>query len=87
MNIPDFPLLQNMMWSALDVPVNIAEWAMAELVCHPEIQKKLQAEIDNVVSHGRAVQESDIANLPYLRCVIKEVSFTKFPLNSYSKFL
>lgn len=62
-----------MMWSGLDVPVNISEWAMAELVRHPEIQQKLQHEMDDVVGRGRAVQESDIPNLPYLKCVVMEV--------------
>ena len=61
-----------MMWSGLDVPVNISEWAMAELVCHPEIQQKLQEELNNVVGNKRAVTESDIPKLPYLWCVIKE---------------
>lgn len=64
--------VQSMMWSALDVPVNIAEWAMAELVRRPEIQAKLRGEIDEVVGKDRAVEERDIPNLPYLRCVIKE---------------
>jgi cytochrome P450 len=62
-----------MMWSGLDVPVNITEWAMAELVRHPEIQRKVQQEIDDVVGSERAVRESDIPHLPYLTCVVKEV--------------
>lgn len=38
-----------MMWSTLDVPVNIAKWTMAKLVCRQEIQQKLQDEIDDIV--------------------------------------
>ena len=62
-----------MMWADLDVPVNVSEWAMAELVRHPEIQRKVQQEIDDVAGCDRAVRESDIPNLPYLKCVLKEV--------------
>lgn len=48
------------------------EWAMALLLDHPEAMQKLKAEIDEHVGHGRLLNESDIAKLPYLRCVIKE---------------
>ncbi|KAL3505098.1 hypothetical protein ACH5RR_034939 [Cinchona calisaya] len=33
---------------------------------------QLRTEIDNNVGHGRLLDESDIPNLPYLRCVINE---------------
>ena len=47
---------------------------MALLVKHPEVMRKVRAEIDaNVyVGMGRLVEESDITNLPYLQCVVKE---------------
>ncbi|KAL8252152.1 hypothetical protein R6Q59_035845 [Mikania micrantha] len=48
------------------------EWAMSLLVNHPHILKKAQAEIDRVIGNNRLVDESDITNLPYLRCIIKE---------------
>lgn len=54
------------------MPVNVAEWAMAELVRHPNIQQKLQEELDNVVGKERAVSEADFPALPYLWCVMKE---------------
>ncbi|KAD4585625.1 hypothetical protein E3N88_23226 [Mikania micrantha] len=48
------------------------EWAMSLLVNHPHILKKAQAEIDRVIGNNRLVDESDITNLPYLRCIINE---------------
>lgn len=48
------------------------EWALAELINHPHILKKLREEIDNVVGKDRVVEESDIPNLPYLHAVVKE---------------
>lgn len=39
---------------------------------HPEILKKAQAEIDEVVGHNRLVSKSDLPKLPYLHSTIKE---------------
>ncbi|XP_073138330.1 cytochrome P450 93A2-like [Henckelia pumila] len=48
------------------------EWALAELINHPNTMKMLQNEIDSVVGSTRLVQESDIPSLPYLNAVVKE---------------
>ncbi|KAG2621730.1 cytochrome P450 81Q32-like [Panicum virgatum] len=48
------------------------EWAMALLLRHPEAMRKVRAEIDTNVGTARMVEESDITNLPYLQCVVKE---------------
>ncbi|CAI9779450.1 unnamed protein product [Fraxinus pennsylvanica] len=48
------------------------QWALAELLNHPEALKKLQDEIDKTVGLNRLVEESDVPNLPYLHAVIKE---------------
>ncbi|CAI0388374.1 unnamed protein product [Linum tenue] len=48
------------------------EWAMAELINHPEILNRARKEIDSVVGKSRLVQESDIPDLPYLQAIVKE---------------
>nr|CAD1831341.1 unnamed protein product [Ananas comosus var. bracteatus] len=48
------------------------EWALAELINHPDILRKAVAEIDSVVGKHRLVNESDIPNLPYLQAIVKE---------------
>lgn len=45
---------------------------MARMVLHPEIQSKVQLEIDSVTGKSRPVSDSDIPNLPYLQAVVKE---------------
>jgi hypothetical protein len=45
---------------------------MAQLLTHPETMRKARAEIDAIVGTGGLVEESDISNLPYLQCVVKE---------------
>ena len=45
---------------------------MALLLTHPEAMLKARAEIDANVGRSRLVEESDMTNLPYLQCVVKE---------------
>ena len=42
------------------------------MVCYPEVQKKAQAELDEVLD-GRLPEHSDIASLPYFSALIKEL--------------
>ncbi|KAL8225903.1 hypothetical protein R6Q57_018460 [Mikania cordata] len=55
-----------------DTSAGTMEWVMSLLLNHPEVLKKAQNEIDTVVGNNRLVDESDIGNLPYLRCIINE---------------
>ncbi|KAF9597333.1 hypothetical protein IFM89_017236 [Coptis chinensis] len=48
------------------------EWALAELINHPDMLKTAREEIDSVVGKSRLVEESDIQNLPYLQAIVKE---------------
>ncbi|KAH7686991.1 Cytochrome P450 E-class group I protein [Dioscorea alata] len=47
-------------------------WAIALLLKHREILKKVQEEIDKEVGKERVVDHSDVKNLHYLQAVIKE---------------
>ncbi|KAF6158666.1 hypothetical protein GIB67_040180 [Kingdonia uniflora] len=55
-----------------DTSAITTEWAIAELINHPEIFKKAREEIDFAVGKTRLVAESDITNLPYLQAIVKE---------------
>ncbi|GLJ49943.1 hypothetical protein SUGI_1062020 [Cryptomeria japonica] len=48
------------------------DWVMSSLIQNPSVQKKLQEEVEAVVSKERAVQESDLQGMEYLLCVVKE---------------
>ncbi|KAI3733035.1 hypothetical protein L1987_64250 [Smallanthus sonchifolius] len=63
---------QNIFVAGTDNLALIAEWALSELINHPNIMRKAIEEIDNVVGKNRLLQESDIQNLPYLQAIIKE---------------
>ncbi|KAI0511780.1 hypothetical protein KFK09_012412 [Dendrobium nobile] len=71
-------LLWDMITAGMDTTVITVEWAMAELVKNPGVQRKLQEELDRVIGTDRIMTESDFPNLPYLQCVVKE-SFRLHP--------
>jgi flavonoid 3'-monooxygenase len=62
-----------MISAGIDTSTVTVEWAMAELIRNPHIQRKLTLELDTVVGKDRMAQEADIPNLKYLKAVIKEV--------------
>ncbi|XP_009613834.1 geraniol 8-hydroxylase-like [Nicotiana tomentosiformis] len=55
-----------------DTTSNTLEWAMAELLQNPHILEKAQEELAQMIGRGKLVDETDIAQLPYLRCIVKE---------------
>ncbi|XP_061349591.1 phenylacetaldehyde oxime monooxygenase CYP71AN24-like isoform X2 [Gastrolobium bilobum] len=48
------------------------EWAFAELVKNPNTMKKVQQEVRRVVGKKSKVDENDVNQMNYLKCVIKE---------------
>ncbi|KAF7986079.1 hypothetical protein HWV62_41481 [Athelia sp. TMB] len=47
-------------------------WFWLAITTHPEVQKKAQAELDEVVGHHRLPTFTDYERLPYIRAVVKE---------------
>ncbi|KAL0443915.1 UNVERIFIED_CONTAM: cytochrome [Sesamum latifolium] len=48
------------------------EWAMVELLSHPEIMRKAKNELAQVVGKSNKFEEGHIESLPYLQAVLKE---------------
>ncbi|XP_015063977.1 geraniol 8-hydroxylase-like [Solanum pennellii] len=55
-----------------DTTSNTLEWAMAELLKNPHTLEKAQEELAQVIGRGKLVDEADVAQLPYLQCIVKE---------------
>ncbi|KAH6812433.1 hypothetical protein C2S51_026195 [Perilla frutescens var. frutescens] len=55
-----------------DTSAITVEWALAELINHPNILQKAVQEIDSVIGKDRLVEESEITSLPYLQAIVKE---------------
>nr|AAV74194.1 flavonoid 3'-hydroxylase [Sorghum bicolor]AAV74195.1 flavonoid 3'-hydroxylase [Sorghum bicolor] len=65
-------LLLNLFTAGTDTTSSTVEWALAELIRHPDVLKKAQEELDAVVGRNRLVSELDLPRLTYLTAVIKE---------------
>jgi flavonoid 3'-monooxygenase len=68
-----YQILQNLYTAGTDTTSSTVEWAMAELIRHPDILKRAQEELDSVVGRNRLVMEQDLPNLPMFQAIIKEV--------------
>ncbi|KAL8259993.1 hypothetical protein R6Q59_027946 [Mikania micrantha] len=65
-------LILDLFLAGTDTSSKTVEWALAELINHPNIMNKVVEEIDQVVGKNKLLQESDIPNLPYLQNTVKE---------------
>lgn len=65
-------VLWEMIFRGTDTVAILLEWILARMVLHPDIQAKVQSEIDHVVGPSRLVSDSDLPNLPYLQAIVKE---------------
>ncbi|XP_068653990.1 cytochrome P450 703A2 [Aristolochia californica] len=65
-------LIQDMIAAASDTSSVTNEWAMAEVIKHPRVMRKIQEELDSIVGRERMVTEADLVHLNYLRCVVRE---------------
>ncbi|KAF5765383.1 putative cytochrome P450 [Helianthus annuus] len=70
-----------MIFRGTDTVAVLIEWILARLVLHPDVQQKVQEELDRVVGRSRAVTEADITSLVYLPAVVKEVLRLHPPAN------
>ncbi|KAL2892363.1 Geraniol 8-hydroxylase [Bienertia sinuspersici] len=65
-------LLLDLFVAGTDTTSSTLEWAMTELLSHPQAMEKAQLEVEEVVGKHGYVQESDISKLPYLQAIVKE---------------
>ncbi|PSS21700.1 Cytochrome P450 84A1 like [Actinidia chinensis var. chinensis] len=65
-------LIMDVMFGGTETVASAIEWTMAELLRNRESLKNLQQELADVVGLDRNLHESDLENLPYFKCVVKE---------------
>ncbi|KAG0619423.1 hypothetical protein M758_4G138700 [Ceratodon purpureus] len=75
-------LIENINVAAIESTLMAIEWGIAELVNHPEVQKRIRNELDEVLGEGNLVSESDTHNnkLPFLTAVVKETLRLHMPI-------
>ncbi|KAK9117350.1 hypothetical protein Sjap_016297 [Stephania japonica] len=67
-------LILNMFVAGAETSATVTEWAMSELIRNPKIMKKAKEEVRRVVREKDKlkVDEEDIQEMDYMKCVIKE---------------
>ncbi|XP_078673786.1 cytochrome P450 2U1-like [Branchiostoma floridae x Branchiostoma belcheri] len=66
-------LLIDLLGAGTDTAGNTLRWGLLYLVTHPDVQAKVQAELDQVVGRDRPPVVSDKPNLPYTEATIMEM--------------
>ncbi|CAI4226462.1 unnamed protein product [Auanema sp. JU1783] len=66
------PEVDTFMFEGHDTTSTGISWALHLIGNHPEIQRKIQAEIDEVLGNRSEVTPADISRFTYLECCIKE---------------
>jgi len=61
-----------MLLAVTDTSAITLEWAMANLLNHPEIVKMAKMELDTHIGQNRLLDEVDISKLPYLQGIVSE---------------
>ncbi|KAA8521912.1 hypothetical protein F0562_012774 [Nyssa sinensis] len=65
-------LLMDIVVGGTDTTATMVEWVMAEIMYNPEVMKKAQEELAEVVGMNNIVEESHLPKLQYLDAVVKE---------------
>ncbi|XP_074538368.1 cytochrome P450 2U1 [Halichoeres trimaculatus] len=68
-----FYIIGDLFIAGTDTTANSVLWVLLYLVIHPDIQDKVQAEIDEVVGTHRALSMTDKGSLPFTEATIMEV--------------
>ncbi|KAG4991616.1 hypothetical protein JHK87_025073 [Glycine soja] len=66
-------LIMDMFGAGTDTTLAVLEWAMTELLRHPNVMQKLQDEVRSVAGGRTHITEEDLNVMPYLKAVIKEI--------------
>ncbi|KAI3944494.1 hypothetical protein MKW92_044978 [Papaver armeniacum] len=65
-------IIMDMFVGGSDTTATAVEWSMAELIKNPRLMKKAQEEVRRVVDNKMKVEEQDISQMEYLKCIVKE---------------
>ncbi|CAN6911125.1 unnamed protein product [Brassica oleracea var. botrytis] len=61
-----------MILAGTDTSAATLDWAMSNLLNHPDVLKKAKTEIDEQIGSDRLIEEQDIVKLPYLQSIVSE---------------
>ncbi|XP_048554289.1 cytochrome P450 CYP73A100-like [Triticum urartu] len=73
-------IVENINVTAIETTLWSIEWALAEVVNHPDVQRKVGGEIRDVLSDDEPITESSVNKLAYLQAMIKETLWLHSPI-------
>jgi isoflavone 2'-hydroxylase len=65
-------IVQSLLLAGTDTSAVTLEWAMSNLLNHPNVLKKARAELDSQIGEENLMDEPDISKLHYLQSLISE---------------
>ncbi|GAB2291359.1 hypothetical protein Dimus_025617 [Dionaea muscipula] len=65
-------LLMDLFVAGTETTMTMLEWAMSELLHHPDKMEKAKQELKEIIGKGNMVEEAEVAKLPYLQAIVKE---------------
>ena len=65
-------IMQDMLVGGTDTSATAIEWALTELLRHPEVMNRVREELNSVVGPNQLVKEEDLDHLPYFNAIVKE---------------
>ncbi len=68
-----FGAVNNVFGAGVETTSTTLRWAFLYMITHPEIQRRIQNEIDSVIGQDRMPRLSDRTNLPYTMATILEI--------------
>lgn len=66
-------IMLDMFAAGTDTTFITLDWGMTELIINPKVMKRAQSEVRSLVGDRKCVLEADLAQLPYLKAVVKEI--------------
>ncbi|XP_013390814.1 cytochrome P450 2J6-like [Lingula anatina] len=68
-----FRIIVDLYLAGTDTTANTLRWSLVHLMKRPDVQKKVQQEIDQVIGQGRVAKMEDKARMPFTEATILEV--------------
>ncbi|ONK73442.1 uncharacterized protein A4U43_C04F31540 [Asparagus officinalis] len=65
-------ILLDMIAAGTDTTFLVLDWGMTELARHPEVMKKVQNEVREILSTKSSIADEDLSRMSYLKATIKE---------------
>nr|XP_060623317.1 cytochrome P450 2A5-like [Anolis sagrei ordinatus] len=73
-------VIYDLFTAGTDTVATTLRWALLFMVVHPDVQEKIQEEIDTVLTPSQQIFYEDRKNMPYTNAVIHEIQRFKFVL-------